>query len=460
MNVAIGPRARLALKIAGYALVAIITFVYAIHLTFPYERVRDKLVEQLSAKYDVTISGVERSWVPGRFALTGVTLTSRPAVAGQPPTIMYFKRVELDLKILPLLGKRVVGELDISTGSGSITGSVELEGKTTAANFKIKHVPMTTLPGISDAVGLPMDGFADGKLALRLPGGDWTKATGKLDLSCSGNCAVGDGVTKIYPKPMRPSDAAMFASGITVPRIPIDRVALGIDMGKGTASMRSFELVSPSGKVEVDFDIRLAKKIGTSTINGCIRYQCLPEFQRTNPGLCIGSPIVDEQGMLNIKLSGNVSRIRRLPQRCDTHSGGDDSAGGAPSRPTLDAVPDAVQPETPPMPVPPTPVTPTPTPMPPPPDPPPLDRKPMLDDVNGSTVPPPMPVPTTAPEGASSYNPGSTGTVPSPDTRAPYLGGSGTYTPGGGSPGGGSPGGGGTYTPGGSTGTEKPESDR
>ena len=442
MNLHLGPRARLALKIAGYTFLALVTFVYAIHLTFPYDRVRDKLIEQLGAKYDVTISGVDRSWVPGRFALTGVTLTSRPSAAGQPPTIMYFKRVELDLKILPLLGKRVVGELDISTGSGSITGTVEQDGTTTSASFKIKHVPMTSLPGISDAVGLPMDGFADGKVSLRLPNGDWTKAVGKLELSCAGNCAVGDGVTRIYPKPMRPSDAAFYATGLVVPSIPIDRVALAVDVAKGQASLRSFELTSPAGKVEVDFDIRLAKQIGNSTITGCIRYQCSPDFRLGNEGkngpLCIGSPTIDEQGMMNIKLSGAVSRIRRLPQRCDTHGGDDSAGGGAPTRPTIDAVPD-VQPAVP-SPVPPTPVT-TPTPMPPPPEPPALERsKPMMDDVGGS-VPPSAPVPV---EGSGAMpTTGSSGgpspTVPTPSTEGR------TYVPGGPQ----SPGS--TYTPGGST---------
>lgn len=396
----LGTRARTALKIGGYALLALVTFVYAIHLTFPYERVKDKLIEQLSAKYDVTISGVDRSLVPGRFALTGVTLASRPTVAGQPVTMMYFKRVELDLKFLPLLGKRVVAELDVSTGNGSIAGTVEQDGTTTIAHFKLRRVPLATLPGISDAVGLPMDGNADGKLSLRLPKGDWTKAVGKFDLGCSVGCAVGDGVTKIYPKPTRPADAALYRDGLTVPKILIDRFAIGVDVGKGNASLRSFELVSADGKVEVDFDIKLARQIGNSTINGCIRYQCLPEFQHKYPGLCIGSPIVDEQGMLNIKLTGQVSRMRRLPQRCDTSGGGDDSAG-TPSRPTLDTIPELVQPElTPPT----TPITP----MPPPPEPPPIERKAMADDVGGSG-PPPM-VPT---EG-SSLGTDRTGVPPSP----------------------------------------------
>ncbi|HVV87878.1 MAG TPA: type II secretion system protein GspN [Kofleriaceae bacterium] len=385
----LGPRARVALKIAGYTFLALVTFVYAVHLTFPYERVRDKLVEALSSKYDVTVNGVERSrFVPGRFALTGVTLTSRPAAAGQTVTTMYFKRVEVDLKVLPLLGKRLVAGLDVRAGTGSMTGTFEQDGTTTIANFTLKRFPMANLPGISDAVGLPMDGNADGKLSMRLPHGDWTKAVGKFDLGCSIGCAVGDGVTKIYPKPQRPSDAALYRDGLTVPRIDIDRVNIGIDVAKGAAKLRSFELKSPAGEAAVDFNIKLSRSLQNSTIDGCIRYRCMGEFLQKYPGLCIGSPIVDEQGMLNIKLSGQVARMRRLPQRCEAGGGPVDSAAAPPNRPTLDTIPEVVEP---------TPAAGSngpPTPMPPPPEPPPVPPvRPgvMTDDVGGSPPPPSVP---------------------------------------------------------------------
>ncbi len=431
----LGRRGLLALKIAGYAFLALVTFVYAIHLTFPYDRVRDKLVESLSSKYDVTISGVERSLVPGRFALTGVTLASRPAAAGQPITTMYFKRVELDLKLLPLLGKRLVAGLDISTGQGTIIGTVEQDGTTTIANFTLRHVPLATLPGISDAVGLPMDGNADGKVSLRLPKGDWTKAVGKFDLGCNVGCAVGDGVTKIYPKPQRPADAALYRDGLTVPKIDIQRFAIGIDVAKGVAGLRSFEFLSDAGKVEVDFDIKLARAIGNSMINGCLRYQCSAEFRLKYPGLCIGSPIVDEQGMLNVKLSGQVSKMRRLPQRCDTGGsggGGGDSAGGR-SRPTLENIPDGAGDV----------VTPVPTPAMPVVEPPPMPR-PMADDIGGTQYPPTTPPPPSGPGGSaevgSSGSTMSPGTTISPGVPSPVVPSPSGFSPGGATTRGGTPG--------------------
>lgn len=430
----VGPRARVALRIGGYVLLALVVFAYALHLTFPYERIRDRLVESLSGTYDVTVSGVDRSLVPGRFALTGVTLVSRPKEAGQPSTTMFFKRVEIDLKLLPLLGKKVELGLDVSTGTGAISGSVTMAGRDMVASFKLRRVPLATLPGITDAVGLPMDGNADGKVSLRLVNGDWSKkSVGSFELGCSVGCAIGDGVTKIYPKAIRPSDAALYRNGLTVPRILVDRFHIAIDLKNGVASRREFEFVSPAGKVEVDFDIKLARQLGNSTISGCIRYQCSQEFIREHPGLCVGSPVVDEQGMMNIKLTATLARMRRMAQRCDTGGGGGgDLGGGAPSRPTLDGVPAAVPDSTTP---PPTTTLPTPSEvptMPPPPPPPPLEKRPMADDVGGA--PPPAMAPGMAPPPETPGAYGGSGPMPTPTpgpsgTTAPVT------SPGAGSPG-------------------------
>ena len=359
----LSPRARTALQIAGYVALALITFVLALHLTFPYGRVKDKIVEAMSAKYDVTIGGVERSFVPGRFALTAVTLRSRPSVANEPVTTMYFKRVEVDIAFAPLLSKKVEIGLDVATAQGSMAGVVRLSSQATFVDFTLKKVPLATIPGIGDAVGLPLGGNADGRLTLDLPTGDWSKAKGKLDLTCTIGCTVGDGVTKIFPKARRESDQAFVKDGTVVPEIKITRFALGIDIAKGEAKSRKFDLVSPDGEAQLDFNIKLAKRIGDSTINGCISYKCSDELKSRAPkfaGTCdFGSPAVDERGFHDIKLSGKLTSMRRIGTTCDA-SGDDAMSGGvdrARARPNIDA--------TPPTPVRPS-EPPTPQPMPPP----------------------------------------------------------------------------------------------
>ncbi|MBP8807960.1 MAG: type II secretion system protein GspN [Kofleriaceae bacterium] len=355
---AMSPRLRLGLRVFGYVALALVTFVFALHLTFPYERVRDQALHALSSKYDVTIGGVERSWVPGRFALTAVTLRSRPSVAGQPSTTMYFKRVEIDLGFRALLaGKTEIG-LDIATGTGSIAGAVVIDKRSFAVDFKLTKVPMTMIPGVSDAVGLPMSGNADGKIKLvltKVAGRqdiDWAKANGVFELACKSGCLLGDGQAKLYPKSKRPGDEAWTKDGVIVPTLRIGSFNLAIDIVKGVAKKRAFTLNSPDGEVGLELEIKLARNLNDSPIAGCIKYKCSKELYDREPKFrsqCdFGSAVIDADGMHHIKLMGKLSNVRRVALACDGGSGGD-AASTEPIRPRLDTPPPEPTPPPPPI---------------------------------------------------------------------------------------------------------------
>lgn len=404
----LSPRVRFGLRLLGYVALALVTFVFALHLTFPYERVRDQAMHALGSKYDVTIGGVERSLVPGRFALTAVTLRSRPSVAGQPTTTMYFKRVEIDLGFRALIaGKTEIG-LDIATGTGAITGKLVMDKRQTAADFKLAKVPLAMIPGVSDAVGLPMSGNADGKVKLTLtkvPGKqdiDWSKASGVFELTCKSGCLLGDGQAKIYPKSKRPGDEAWTKDGVPVPTLRIGSFNLAIDIVKGVAKRRAFTLNSPDGEVELDLEIKLARAINDSPITGCIKYKCSKELYDREPKFrsqCdFGSAVIDSAGMHHIKLLGKLGNVRRVALMCDGGSDGD-TAGADPIRPRLDL------PVEPPPPAPnPPPPTPTPAVEPPPVNPEPTNLPTMRDDVAkeppSETVPPPVITPPANLDGA------------------------------------------------------------
>jgi type II secretion system protein N len=342
----LSPRALKIARIAGYVLLGFVTFLYALHYTFPYERIQDKVVEALASKYDVKIGGVERSrFVPGRFALTSVRLQSRPSVAGQPVTTMFFERIEVDVAFLPLLGGKAEIGLDVSTGNGGMTGTISFAKKDLDVDLKMRKFPLGTLPGVADAVGLPLGGSGDGHIRLSLPKGDWSKATGNIRLSCTVGCTVGDGVARVYPKAKREADALMVKDGIPVETVNVTRFVLGLKIAKGEAKKEVFEFESPDGEIELAVSIKLNRKWDDSVITGCIRYKCEPEYNRKAAAACdLGSPVVDKDGFHNIKLTGKLATMKRLGAVCDAGGGDGDAPGEIISndkprvRPSLDNV--------------------------------------------------------------------------------------------------------------------------
>jgi hypothetical protein len=82
----LGPRSRKLVRYVGFVVLALVSFVFAFQLTFPFDRVKDKVVELLSEKYEVTIGSVDRGLVPGRMYFKAVSLRTRPTKVDEVAT--------------------------------------------------------------------------------------------------------------------------------------------------------------------------------------------------------------------------------------------------------------------------------------------------------------------------------------------------------------------------------------
>src|SRR6185437_6964146 len=114
------------LRYAGIAVAALVVFVLALQATFPYDRVRDKLIEQLAPSYDVTIGSVDRGILPGSVTFKAVTLTSRPTKPGEVSTVLFVDSIHVGLGVFALIGMTASIDLDVKIGSGEIKGNVSL----------------------------------------------------------------------------------------------------------------------------------------------------------------------------------------------------------------------------------------------------------------------------------------------------------------------------------------------
>ena len=122
----LGRRGTLVVRYVAIAVVALFAFTLALQATFPYDRMKDKLIESMSGQYDVTIGGVERGWKPGRVYFKAVTLRTRVTQPGETPTTFFVDKLEVDLGLLSLLGMNISVDLDAKIGAGRIKGNITL----------------------------------------------------------------------------------------------------------------------------------------------------------------------------------------------------------------------------------------------------------------------------------------------------------------------------------------------
>lgn len=349
-----GPRTRKGLRIAGFVFLFLITFVFALQWTFPFDRVKDKIVEVLSAKYEVEINGVERGLIPGRVYFKAVTLRTRPAKADEVATTFYVERLQVDVGLFALIGGTASIDIDAKIGSGHITGSIGLSKANTSIHLDGSNLNSKLLP-MKEAIGLPMGGTVNFTFNLELPnqklksgraGQNWQKAEGGATFECRSGCTIGDGKTKLKPKLKNNRNQAFAEGGIELDPLNIATLMLKVDINKGHLKVTRFDTKSEDGELHVDFDMTLAQAIDESTVTGCLRFMgsqaLLKRSARTHAAISTTGAPLGPDNLYHIKLDGRVKEMKRLGVVCGQAAGagegGDKSAGD--SRPNLTIQPD------------------------------------------------------------------------------------------------------------------------
>jgi type II secretion system protein N len=431
----LGRKTKIALKSVGFLLLALVTFVFALQLTFPYHRVKDRIVDALSTKYDVTIGDVERGIVPGRVYFKAVTLRTRPTKAEEIPSVLYIEKLEVDMGILALLSSTAKINIDAKIATGHIRGSISLSKKRTVVDISGIDVPAGNLP-MKEIIGLPMSGKLELDFSLDLPidklkngktGPDWTAAKGEITFECPSGCTFGDGKTKLKPKLNNARNQAFAGEGIEFGKINVDSMLAHVKIADSKLELDKFETKSQDGELHVDFALELAQEFGDSEVTGCLRFKGSDALQKREPktyaALTTTGASIGPDGLFHIKLSNNFKTMKRLAQFCGpaVRSANMDNPGGTAgnSRPSITVQPadeslkgGSAAPVNPPPPAAPPPdaaVTPTPTPTPSNTEQPPT---PMNGSASGSAAfqPPPNAEARPVPEGSGTAGAGGAGT--------------------------------------------------
>jgi type II secretion system protein N len=250
-------RKRKLLRWVGYPVLAWVTFVFMMHFTFPYDSLRDRLVEIMSKDYDVGIAEVSPGLLPGRVRLKGITLTTRPTAESEKPRTLFIERVDLAIGWLALVGKSVSIDVRADLGEGSIAGNFTTSAKRTAVDFRTDGLSLETVPGIAVVTGgAPFKGPLQARIRLELPEGKWSQASGNIELGCE-DCTIGDGVTKVK-SPVTSGPANAFSDqGITLPRIRLGKFVAKIDIKQGAACIVELTSKSADGELSVDGGLKL-----------------------------------------------------------------------------------------------------------------------------------------------------------------------------------------------------------
>jgi type II secretion system protein N len=258
------PRLRRILISVGYGSAYSFLLLLFFYLTFPYDRLKDRIVRDFNARQTgpdpmrLEIDEIDSYWLSGVEA-EGVRLVSKaeaPRDAKDKKAkdkVTGIEHAHARLSILSLL----IGRRSVSFGAdafgGAVEGTIVDSDAERNVEIEIEALDLGQTPLLAGLLGLPVSGALSGTIELVAPEARLSKANGKIALKVTG-VSVGDGKAKIRDL-------------IALPKLDAGELTIAADAKAGQVKVTEISARGPDLELSADGGIRLRDQADQSYLN-------------------------------------------------------------------------------------------------------------------------------------------------------------------------------------------------
>lgn len=248
------------------------TFAYC---TFPYDRVRDRIedeVERAVPGSELEIVSLSPSWVTG-VELTGVSLTLPAEEEGERPTQLSLTEVGLRVGVLDyLFGTSSISFYAELGGGGTIEGAYGDSETQTDIELHLVDVALARIGPLRRFVMLPVGGTLTGDIDLTIS--DEVESTvGSVTLTIS-ELSVGDGRARLQIPGMR--------SGITVEQLNAGDLNLRMEVERGVGRVQQLSSSSEHIEIRGAGTMRFLRPLRMSNVDILLRFDVKQPYREAN----------------------------------------------------------------------------------------------------------------------------------------------------------------------------------
>ena len=265
------------LRFMGYSSFFWASFWLFAYLTFPYERVRDRLVQEVEfpkdargnrrpSGYQLEIMDLQPSWFTGVEA-HGVRII-KPGEGEEPTVDVLLEEVHARISLLSLLTGTVAVTFDARLAGGSLEGEVEMGDSGSLRLDIVEPIQMQRVSIIRNFLGLPMGGKLSGDIDVTFPE-NIQEAEGHVNLLTE-NLRIGDGEAKLRLPGM--------PNGITLERINVGRMAIQMQIAAGVATVQRLRSRGDDAELDGTGTINLMQPLRQSRLDLLVRLKILPAY--------------------------------------------------------------------------------------------------------------------------------------------------------------------------------------
>ncbi len=297
-------------RIVGLGAFGLLVFLVSFTLAFPYDRVKDQIVAIAAAQnLDMEVGSTGPVLGMG-VMLKDVTLRTRPE-PGKKASLIPIERARLEVSPMAQLRGELAYTMELDALDGRISADVQAEKTRGRTKLGTRSISLAQLPGVKEAINLPLAGRMDMSLDLTMPNNRNGEAGGNLSWSCDG-CGLGDGKEKL-----KIASNPLLAEGMSFPRISLGDFAGKVVFQKGVGRLQGVHARSTDGELFIDGEVRLADPVGYSYLDLYVRFKLSEGLLRRADKLQLLLQLAESagkrsDGFYGFRLTGSLSRLNSV----------------------------------------------------------------------------------------------------------------------------------------------------
>jgi type II secretion system protein N len=242
--------------------------------TFPYDKLRDRVVltfnqqqRDTNGQQELKIEELGPSWLSGLSA-KGVHLIGPASEPGKPPSDLKLDEVHGSISLFGLLfGSTDVG-VRVDGFGGTIKGDLDDSSKERRVELSLDSLDLGMVPPITQVLGVPVEGVLSGALKIVMPDAKVAKATGTASIDAR-DVAIGDGKAKL--------------KGIlALPRLVVGALTFSGDVKDGVLKVSKISAGGKDVEIQGEGRIQLRESIADSLCDLNIRFKINDAYRSKN----------------------------------------------------------------------------------------------------------------------------------------------------------------------------------
>ncbi|HVJ93980.1 MAG TPA: type II secretion system protein GspN [Labilithrix sp.] len=282
----------------GYPIFYLFCLVIFLSWTFPYDKLKERIVTQFNAQQrasgrpqELQIDELDSSFLTGVKA-KGVRLISQATEAGKAPSVLSIDAARARISLLGLL----VGNKDVSftidAFDGTVKGNFEDTGAARAIDITFDGVDVGRVDTIAANIGFPLDGKLYGTMKLTLPEGKASKGNGNIALEIR-DLHAGTPKELAIKTPMGP---------FTLPRLKVGNLTVSGEAKDGVLKLT--KIAAAGGDVDVSGDgkVQMRDVATDAHLDANLKFKINDAYRNKNDKtkLLFGAPGSKEKAMLEM----------------------------------------------------------------------------------------------------------------------------------------------------------------